>query len=177
MSASSVAVVPSPPRQLAPPDSPPAWQTAATVLIILHLFALGMGLATNVAGGKSLLAPALVPGPAGPAATSRLLWMNVGYDFHVASPLPEDGSHRLELRRPARAARRNRADAECFPRRFPPPGIQPRIRRQRYQQLALTTWRFSTSCTPRTPTSARRCRWRSPSGGSATSTLRTSPTC
>src|SRR5262245_61785926 len=79
-----------------PPGAAPVWQTIATVLIILHLFALGIGLATNVAGGKSLLAPALHRIPL-VQSYIRFLWMNVGYDFHIASPLPEDGSHRLQI--------------------------------------------------------------------------------
>jgi hypothetical protein len=109
----------------------PAWRTAATVLLILHLFFLGVGLAVNAGGGKSLLAPALFRIPLA-RTYLKLLWMDVGYDFYVASALPEDGSHRLELR----AAREASAEAATVLAELPPPGMQPRIRRQRYQQLA-----------------------------------------
>jgi hypothetical protein len=124
----------------------PAWQTAATVLIILHLFCLGIGLATNVAGGKSLLSPALYRIP-GAHEYLRFLWMNVGYDFHIASPVPEDGTHRLRLIglpnfKPAAAEAEapTSIGAEAPPPaeivELPSADVWPRIRRQRYQQLA-----------------------------------------
>jgi hypothetical protein len=125
---------PSPKPPVATPSSAaPAWQTIATVLIIVHLFALGVGLATNVAGGKSLLSPALYRIPL-VQGYIRFLWMNVGYDFHIASPLPEDGSHRLEL-----VSATPTSTAPELPDvlgEIPAADIQPRIRRQRYQQLA-----------------------------------------
>lgn len=116
-----------------PTRAAPAWQSIATVLIIVHLFALGIGLATNVAGGKSLLSPALYRIPL-VQSYIRFLWMNVGYDFHIASPLPEDGAHRLELvsATPGSTAQ---APADVLDE-MPTADIQPRIRRQRYQQLA-----------------------------------------
>jgi hypothetical protein len=117
-----------------PPGAAPAWQTIATVLIILHLFALGVGLATNVAGGKSLLTPALYRVPL-VQSYIHFLWMNVGYDFHIASPLPEDGSHRLELA-PA-APETLAAEPPDMLAEMPTADIQPQIRRQRYQQLAF----------------------------------------
>jgi hypothetical protein len=112
--------------------SAPPWQTAATVLIILHLFCLGLGLATNVAGGKSLLAPALFRIPLAQKYL-KLLWMNVGYDFHIASPLPEDGTHHLQLSAAAATASESGA---ALPADLPADDMQPRIRWQRYQQLA-----------------------------------------
>lgn len=120
-----------PPAAAPAPTSTPAWQTIATVLIILHFFALGVGLATGVAGGKSLLAPALYRVPA-VATYLKLLWMNVAYDFHVASPLAADGAHRLEL-----AADPNSPppDSIELPASFPSESIQPGIRRRRYQDL------------------------------------------
>ncbi|HYO24107.1 MAG TPA: hypothetical protein VEQ85_04080 [Lacipirellulaceae bacterium] len=119
----------------APPSSAvgpaPAWQTLATVLVILHLFFLGIGLATNLGGGKSLLAPALYRVP---LATRylKLLWMNFGYDFDVATPLPEDGSHELVL---AAVTAAGQAASEPLAV-MPSAEIRPRIRRRRYEVLA-----------------------------------------
>jgi hypothetical protein len=111
--------------------APPAWQTLATVVIILHFFALGIGLATGVAGGKSLLAPALYRVPA-VATYLKLLWMNVPYDFHIASPLAEDGAHRLELTADPNSPPPSSVD---LPAMLPAEEIEPRIRRKRYQDL------------------------------------------
>jgi hypothetical protein len=124
----------------------PAWQTAATVLIILHLFCLGVGLAANVAGGKSLLAPALYLVP-GVHEYLRFVGMNVGYDFHIASPVPEDGTHRLRLNSATPAGSTSAAISQApsgsaddpLPAalaELPGADVWPRIRRQRYQQLA-----------------------------------------
>jgi len=117
---------------VAPPAAAPAWQTVATVLIILHLFCLGIGLATNAAGGKSLLAPALfrIPGVQG---YLRLLWMNYGYDFDLSSPLPEDGTHVLQVNVGADAVE---PELSSLPAELPADGIQPNIRWRRYQLLA-----------------------------------------
>ncbi len=110
----------------------PAWQTLATVLLIVHLFCLGMGLVANAGGGKSLLGPALRSVPY-VREYLQLLWMDVAYDFHLASPLPEDGIHRLRLSADSRVG----APAELkLPRELTADDMQPRLRRQRYQQLA-----------------------------------------
>jgi hypothetical protein len=113
------------------PAAAPAWQTIATVLIILHLFAVGIGLASGVAGGKSLLAPALFRVPA-VAAYLKLLWMDVPYDFHIASPLAEDGAHILELSVDPASPQ---SSALAVPALFPTDDIEPRIRRKRYQDM------------------------------------------
>src|SRR5262245_15509699 len=81
------------PRRVAPA---PAWQTLATILLILHLFCLGIGVTVNSGGGKSLLGQALRRIPFA-REYLRLLWMDFSYDFNFASPLPEDGTHSLEL--------------------------------------------------------------------------------
>ena len=120
------------PAKVAPAAPAPAWQTAATVLLILHLFCVSLGLVTNVAGGKSLLSPALFRIPLAQQYL-KLLWMNVGYDFYVASPLPEDGSHRLQL---SAADADDTSQLTSLPAEMPTDSIEPRIRRQRYQQLA-----------------------------------------
>jgi hypothetical protein len=123
---------PTKPLAAAPaPAAAPAWQTIATVLIILHLFSLGIGLASGVAGGKSLLAPALFRVPA-VAAYLKLLWMNVPYDFHIATPLAEDGSHQLELSADPASPQPSSVD---LPALLPTDDIEPRIRRKRYQDL------------------------------------------
>ena len=111
--------------------SAPAWQTTVTVLLILHLFCLGLGLATNSGGGKSLLAPALREIPV-VRQYLQLLWMDIPYDIHLASPLPQDGTHSLEIDVSGAAS-----DSDIdMPVMLPPADMQPRIRRQRYQQLA-----------------------------------------
>jgi hypothetical protein len=102
------------------------------VLIILHLFCLGIGLATNVAGGKSLLAPALFRIP-GVQDYLRLLWMNFGYDFDLSSPLPEDGTHVLQVSVGADAVE---PELSNLPAELPSADIQPNIRWRRYQLLA-----------------------------------------
>jgi hypothetical protein len=114
------------------PPTPPAWQTAVTVLLIVHLFCLALGLAVNLSGGKSMLAPALFRIP-GVRTYLKLLWMDVGYDFYVASPLPEDGSHTLRLSADERSPQ---PAIDALPALMPVADMQPRIRRQRYQQLA-----------------------------------------
>jgi hypothetical protein len=119
-------------RSAADSPAPPAWQTTVTVLLILHLFCLVLGLAVNVSGGKSMLAPALFRIPLA-RTYLKLLWMDVGYDFYVASPLPEDGSHTLRLSADQRSSN---STIDALPAEMPPPDMQPRIRRQRYQQLA-----------------------------------------
>lgn len=111
--------------------SPPAWQTAATVLLILHLFCLAMGVIANAGGGKSMLGPALRSIPL-VREYLQLAWMDIGYDFHLASPLPEDGTHRLRLSADPHAA----APPDALPVELTDDAMQPRIRRQRYQQLA-----------------------------------------
>lgn len=111
--------------------SQPAWQTWVTVLLILHLFCLGWSVAVNSGAGKSLLSPALKMVPA-VRTYLEYMWMNIAYDIHLASALPEDGFHSLELSLEPGGV----AGELKLPVRLPPPGMQPRIRRQRYQQLA-----------------------------------------
>jgi hypothetical protein len=118
-------------RKNAAPAQAPAWQTAVTVLLILHLFCLALGLATNSGSGKSLLAPALREIPL-VRQYLQLLWMDTAYDIHMASPLPQDGTHSLEIDVSGAAAE---SDVD-LPLILPPADMQPRIRRQRYQQLA-----------------------------------------
>jgi len=115
-----------------PAAAAPAWQTWVTVLLILHLFCLGWSVATNSGAGKSLLAPALKMVP-GVRPYLECLWMNIAYDIHLASALPEDGTHTLEL-----TLEPGDSPGELeLPVVLPPAGMQPRIRRQRYQQLAF----------------------------------------
>jgi hypothetical protein len=119
------------PRSPAASAGKPAWQTAATVLLIVHLFCLAMGLIANASGGKSMLGPALRSIPL-VSEYLQLTWMDVGYDFHLASPLPEDGTHRLRLSADPHAT----SPPKALPVELTDDAMQPRIRRQRYQQLA-----------------------------------------
>jgi hypothetical protein len=118
-------------KNTAAASTPPAWQTTVTVLLIVHLFCLGLGLATNSGAGKSLLAPALREIPL-VRQFLQLLWMDTAYDIHVASPLPQDGTHSLEIDVSGAVSE---SDVD-MPLVLPPADMQPRIRRQRYQQLA-----------------------------------------
>jgi hypothetical protein len=118
-------------RKNAAPSAAPGWQTAVTVLLILHLFCLGLGLAANSGGGKSLLAPALRLIPVA-RQYLQLLWMDISYDVHLASPLPADGTHTLEIDVEGPASE---SDVD-LPAVLPPADMQPRIRRHRYHQLA-----------------------------------------
>jgi hypothetical protein len=103
----------------------------ATVLLIVHVFCLAMGLIANASGGKSMVGPALRAIPL-VSEYLQLVWMDVGYDFHLASPLPEDGTHRLRLSADPHAA----SPPKALPVDLTLDDMQPRIRRQRYQQLA-----------------------------------------
>jgi hypothetical protein len=131
-----------------PAAAPPRWQTLATVLLMLHLFCLTLGLAVNAGGGKSMLGPALRRIPLA-RQYLQLLWMDLAYDFHLASPLPEDGVHRLRLQSVKPAATTDDAGARSgkdgseaasaarpIDDEIPDPRLKLRIRRQRYQQLA-----------------------------------------
>jgi hypothetical protein len=118
-------------RNNAAPAAAPAWQTAVTVLLILHLFCLALGLVANSGGGRSLLAPALRQIPLA-RQYLQLLWMDIAYDVHLASPLPEDGTHSIELDVEGPASESDVG----MPVVLPSTDMQPRIRRQRYQQLA-----------------------------------------
>jgi hypothetical protein len=103
----------------------PAWQTWATVLIILHLFSLAIGVAVNIGGGKSLVGQKLRNVPVA-RQYLQLLMMDMAYDFHLAGAGEDDGLHRLQLRT---------ADGDLLDE-LPDDALAPRIRRQRYQQLA-----------------------------------------
>jgi hypothetical protein len=118
-------------RKNAASAAAPAWQTAVTVLLIVHLFCLGLGLVANSGGGKSLLAPALRQIPLA-RQYLQLLWMDIAYDVHLASPLPEDGTHSIELDIEGPTSESDVA----MPVALPSEDMRPRIRRQRYQQLA-----------------------------------------
>jgi hypothetical protein len=112
-----------------PAKSPaqPTWQTWATVLIILHLFCLAIGIAVNIGGGKSLVGQKLRNVPVA-RQYLQLLMMDMAYDFHLAGAGEDDGVHRMQLRAAG-------DDGELLAE-LPDDALAPRIRRQRYQQLA-----------------------------------------
>jgi hypothetical protein len=119
------------PRNAAP-AAPPAWQSIATVLIILHLFCLLIGVAINVGGGKSLVGQSLRNVPLA-RQYLRALMMDIAYDFHLAGAEEDDGVHRLQLVEVG--AKGN--DPKAVLAELPRESDLSRIRRQRYQQLAF----------------------------------------
>ena len=122
--------MPSPPTAPAAPTTP-RWQSIATVLLMLHFFCLAIGLAVNMGGGKSMLGQQLRRIPLA-RQYLQLLMMDMAYDFPLAGAGPDDGVHRLELRRMgASPTEPGEVLAE-----LPNNATASRIRRQRYQQLA-----------------------------------------
>ena len=120
-----------PPSRTASATPAPAWQSIATVLIIIHLFCLLIGVAINIGGGKSLVGQSLRNVPLA-RQYLRALMMDLAYDFHLAGAEEDDGVHRLQLVRVD--ARPD--DPEAVLAQLPDGDSQLRIRRQRYQTLA-----------------------------------------
>jgi hypothetical protein len=110
---------------------PPRWQSIATVLIILHFFCLGVGVAVNMGGGKSLLGQSLRNVPMA-REYLQLLLMDTSYDFRLAGAEPDDGVHKLELREMGPSP----AEPGEIVAELPADEPMLRIRRPRYQQLA-----------------------------------------
>src|SRR5690606_26018600 len=109
----------------------PAWQSIATVLIILHLFCLLIGVAINIGGGKSLVGQSLRNVPVA-RQNLRGLMMDPAYDFHLAGADEDDVVRRLQLVK----VDAKPGDPDAVLAELPDDVAQLRIRRQRYQQLA-----------------------------------------
>ena len=120
-----------PSKRNAAAAAPPAWQSIATVLIILHLFCLLIGVAINIGGGKSLVGQSLRNVPIA-RQYLRGLMMDLAYDFHLAGADEDDGVHRLQLVK----VDAKPGDPDAVLAELPDDDDQLRIRRQRYQQLA-----------------------------------------
>ena len=120
-----------PPSRNASATPAPAWQSIATVLIIIHLFCLLIGVAINIGGGKSLVGQSLRNVPLA-RQYLRALMMDLAYDFHLVGAEEDDGVHRLQLVRVD--ARPD--DPAAVIAQLPDGDLQLRIRRQRYQTLA-----------------------------------------
>jgi hypothetical protein len=119
-----------PPREPAARQSP-RWRNIATVCLILHFFCMAISIAVNAGGNKSLVGQALRRVPLA-REYLQLLMMDLAYDFRLAGADADDGVHRLQLvASNGPAAPDAPAVAE-----LPSEGMTPRIRRQRYQQLA-----------------------------------------
>jgi hypothetical protein len=119
----------------AAPSQPPSWRTPATVLLILHLFALSIAVATNAAGSRSLLSGSFSRIPLVKRYLG-LLTMDVAYDFELSGIEPEQGTYELRLierTRSSSAAEENTATTLAA---LPNPDFSPAIRRHRYRQLA-----------------------------------------
>jgi hypothetical protein len=121
--------MPPSPAPATPPT--PRWQSIATVLLILHFFALGVGVVINLGGGRSLLGPSLSRVPL-VKPYLQFLQMDLSYSFPLAGAGEDDGIHRLQLLR----AGAEPADDSAVLAELPSSGMALRIRRQRYQNLA-----------------------------------------
>ena len=114
-----------------PVAATPRWQSVATVLLILHFFCLGVGLAVNMGGGKSMLGQQLRSIPVARQYLQMLL-MDMSYEFPLAGAGPDDGVHRLQLL--------EMGDSPASPgaviAELPDDATASGIRRQRYQHLA-----------------------------------------
>lgn len=112
-------------------EAPWRYQTIATVLIIIHLFALTVGVITNAGGGKSFFGQSLYRIPFVHKYLS-LLTMNLGYDFELSGTKPEQGVYKLRLfRNPKSGDQLGDVLGE-----LPDDTTWPPIRRQRFRQLA-----------------------------------------
>jgi hypothetical protein len=111
---------------------PPRWQNIATVLIIVHFFCLGVGIAVNMGGGKSLVGQSLRNVPFA-REYLQLFLMDSSYDFRLAGAEADDGVHKLELRElgPSPAE-----PGQVIAELPSDDAAMLRIRRRRYQQLA-----------------------------------------
>jgi hypothetical protein len=121
--------MPPSPAPATPPT--PRWQSIATVLLILHLFALAIGVTVNLGGGRSMLSGSLRRVPLAQTYL-QFLQMDLAYEFPLAGAGQDDGVHRLQLLKPDVPADATGAVLA----QIPDDNMQPRIRRQRYQRLA-----------------------------------------
>jgi hypothetical protein len=103
----------------------------ATVLIILHLFCVAIGVASNAGEQRSALGRTLRNIPAAPKYL-QALFLDVAYDFELGGAAPRNGVHRLALL-PAGKDR----NSEAALARLPTDDVVLRVRRQRYQNLAF----------------------------------------
>lgn len=108
----------------------PAWRTLATVLIILHLFSLAIGVASNAGGQRSALGRTLKNIPVAPQYL-QALFMDVAYDFELGGVDSANGAHRLTL-----VAADQQRDPDILPATLPDEDVSLRVRRQRYENLA-----------------------------------------
>ena len=109
-----------------PASSPPGWQTACSVLILLHLFCLAIGVLTN-SRPSSAIRNALENVPL-VADYLRLIHFDQAYDYPLTQGRPDDGSHRLQL---------ELAGSPDGPQLLPDDSMWPAVRRQRYENLAF----------------------------------------
>ena len=103
-------------------------QTVATVLLLIHLFCLMIGVISN-AGPLSPFRMALGNVPLVPNYL-QLLDMDRGYDFPLTHGPPEEGAYQFQLTAQA-------TQPGSIAIRLPDISLMPRIRRGRYEKLAL----------------------------------------
>lgn len=107
----------------------PPWRTVATVLILLHLFCLGLGVVSN-AGRVSAIRGALGNVPVA-SSYLQMLGMDRSYEFPLAGASPQDGQHMLVAS----------GESDRLPVSLPAEEMS-RLRRARYETLAFWTAQF-----------------------------------
>ena len=110
--------------------------TAATVAILLHLFCLAIGVASNAGGRQSTLGQALRNIPVAPQYL-RTLFMDVGYDFELSGVNPDNGLYQLALLSADAGSNELQEVA-----RLPVEHVGSRVRQRRYQNLAYHVAEF-----------------------------------
>lgn len=116
------------PTPEASPQGASTGQTVATVLLLLHLFCLAIGVISN-AGPLSPIRQALRNVPF-TLDYLQLLNMDRGYDYPLTLGGPDEGSYQLLL-----TTQGEGADSVIL--KLPDAQTKPRIRHQRYENLAL----------------------------------------
>ena len=111
-------------------------RTVISFLLFVHLFALGVAIASNAAPVSPLRrqlreVPFIRP-------YLQLLYMDLGYNFHLTYSEEYDTDHFFELE----LSRKNTSGPETTKIVLPPSGLRPPIRRGRYHNLALNAARL-----------------------------------
>jgi hypothetical protein len=111
-------------------------RSIVSLLLFIHLFAVGLAIATDTDSGPSKLLRDIKERTPGLDNYLRQFALDRGYDYHLMNNEPLDFDHHLE-------ATIYFADGKTKTMIFPPPGIWPGERRQRYAQMAWKMDMFS----------------------------------
>ena len=104
-------------------------RTIVSLLLFIHLFAVSLAMATDTDSGQSKLLRDIKRRTPGVEDYLAQFCLDRGYDYHLMNDLPLDWEHHLE-------ATIYFADGKSKMVSFPPSGIWPSERRQRYAQMA-----------------------------------------